>query len=48
MVGGPQATLNTAVAEWGLGLIIEPAESNNSKKLVVRLRHICTAERGDM
>ena len=48
LVGGPQATLNTAVAEWGLGLIIEPAESNNSKKLVVRLRHICTAERGDM
>lgn len=44
MVGGPQATLNTAVAEWGLGLIREPAESSNSKKLVVKLRHIYTAE----
>jgi len=48
LVGAPQATLNTAVAKWGLGLIREPVESNSSKKLVVRLRHICTAERGDM
>jgi len=48
LVGGPQATLITAVAKWGLGLIRDPAESNSSKKLVVRLRHICTAERGDM
>lgn len=48
LVGGPQATLNIAVAEWGLGLIRDPAESNSSKTLVVRLRHICTAESGDM
>jgi hypothetical protein len=48
LVRGPQLTLNTAVAEWGLGLIREPGESNSSKKLVVRLRHICTAERGNM
>jgi hypothetical protein len=32
------------VAEWGLGWIREPGESNSSKKLVVRLRHICMAE----
>ena len=48
LVGGPQATLNTAVAKWGLGSIRQPGESNSSKKLVVRLRHICTAERGDI
>jgi hypothetical protein len=48
LVGGPQATLNTAATEWGLGPIRVPTESSSSKELAVRFRHICIAEKQDI